>query len=517
MLSQNQLPYQLKLFLANKNILKVGRAPNVDLSYLQQTCNSSIPFAGGVDLAKMAKERHLITNARSCSLSDLVAVVLHKQLPKNISERISQVWEQETLSDSACDYAALDALASKMIYEQLMVIPIPSPLTEQAAPGMNVLVYHTDRTRIIATGVIAPHPPGSCLDGINVSPTRIVVEVHKVLIPGAIMNQHHKKTLDSFGPPPFKLVCLRSHLRQSTTSLTVMNMPPPTETPTATESGTTSSSEVLAISDTTAMDEMVGHLLLDVISNNDVLEPPAARIIDHESQLEGQTMLDNAVSQAKFPEIRSRVLKDVFHVFNMLYIPQGHGLRIEFARALRDAIFIPDKEDKARITAWALQQDPPKTWATLVQQSANWLWKHCKRTVPPPEVLHPLVVDVFRVYGHLKDAKTGLPLFNTAAWGTAKNILEMISKGFISDPPGIALYTQIGIDAKNGHLPVYHCMRGTTSTEGGVHSHLRSRLPTSGVSVQHLLAFLNDFILQDYLLASSTSAKTFGLYLPKSI
>ena len=110
---------------------------------------------------------------------------------------------------------------------------------------------------------------------------------------------------------------------------------------------------------------------------------------------------------------------------------------------------------------------------------------------------------MFYVYEPLKDAKTGLPLFNTAAWGVAKNILDLISKGFVSDSPGIALYSQIGIDAKAGGLPVYPCMRGTNLTDGGVHTHLCSQLPTSGVSVRHFLACLNDFTLRHNLLVST--------------
>jgi len=206
------------------------------------------------------------------------------------------------------------------------------------------------------------------------------------------------------------------------------------------------------------------------------------------------------INSVTFPDIRSRVLKDAFHVFNMLYIPRNHGLRIEFARALRDAMFIPDNDDKQRIIAWGSIQDPPQTWAMIYYQRTAWVKRHCKRIIPPPELLLHLVAKVFCTYGPLKDAKTGLPLFNTAAWGVAKHILELISKGYVSDPPGIALYTQIGVDPKAGGLPIYHCMRGTSITEGGVHTHLRSRLPTSGVSVRHLLACLDDFILRHNLL-----------------
>ena len=88
--------------------------------------------------------------------------------------------------------------------------------------------------------------------------------------------------------------------------------------------------------------------------------------------------------------------------------------------------------------------------------------------------------------------------------GSCKNILELVQKGFLSDPPGIPLYYQVGIDGKTG-LPLYRCMRGTNMTEGGVHTHLRSCLPTSGVSIHHVQCCLLDFILRHNLLVSICS------------
>lgn len=185
----------------------------------------------------------------------------------------------------------------------------------------------------------------------------------------------------------------------------------------------------------------------------------------------------------------------------MFYISAAHGLLQEFAIALRDAIFIPDQQDKARIIAWANTCTPPLSWNDLLFRRTEWLWRRCKRIIPPPEELYPLVSKVFKTYGPLKDATSGLPLFNTAAWAVAKNILELVQKGFLSDPPGTPLYYQLGVDAKTG-LPIYRCFRGTNMTEGGVHTHLRSRLPTSGVSVRHVQFCLLDFILRHNLLVS---------------
>ena len=102
--------------------------------------------------------------------------------------------------------------------------------------------------------------------------------------------------------------------------------------------------------------------------------------------------------------------------------------------------------------------------------------------------------------GSLKDAKTVQLLFNKSAWKSAKNILTLIKIGYLSDPPCIALYYQIGLDSKNGGLPIYRCMCGTNTTEGGVHKPIHSCVLVSGVSPQHLYSCLLHFILRQNLL-----------------
>ncbi|KAG6834894.1 hypothetical protein H0H93_006592 [Arthromyces matolae] len=231
------------------------------------------------------------------------------------------------------------------------------------------------------------------------------------------------------------------------------------------------------------------------------------------SKDEGKQVLE-AISMDWIDHIRSRVLKDPFHVFNMFYISASHGLLRDFAIALRDAIFLWDQADKDCIVAWGKAQSPPLSWDDIRRTRPTWLQQRCKRIIPPPEQLLPVVAKVFKTYGPLKDAKSGLPLFNSAAWTIAKNILLLIQKGHLSDPPGIALYYQLGIDSKTG-LPIYRCMRGTNMTEGGVHTHLRSRLPTSGVSIRHSHLSLLDFIIRHNLLVgtfNSTGKRYVGHY-----
>jgi hypothetical protein len=251
----------------------------------------------------------------------------------------------------------------------------------------------------------------------------------------------------------------------------------------------------------------VAQMLIDQISTNSAGHPAntsetmesaiTSCEIDAASAQAGQNALQEE------PDIwstaRSAVINDAFHIFKRIYIPPTHALSVEFARALRDAIFIPDEDDKQRISAYALTLNPPVSFDALVRTCPAWVWQRCKRIIPPPEKLYPLVKSVFHTYGPLKDAKTGAPLFNAAAWNMAKNVLKLIQDGYLSDPPNIPLYSVIGIDGKNG-LPIYRCCRGTNFIEGGVHTQLRSRLPTSGASIKHVHACLLDFIIQHNLL-----------------
>ncbi|KAJ7868106.1 hypothetical protein B0H13DRAFT_1897262 [Mycena leptocephala] len=183
------------------------------------------------------------------------------------------------------------------------------------------------------------------------------------LVPAAIITTHGKWELSDFGPISFKVVCLRSHLRLST-QLNFPSAIPPTPPP---------STAPLAPSVTTPNGTSPPELTPPLQSGENVL---------------GEAAHNWGVWKTV---IRSRVLKDAFHIFNMFYISVAPGLRVEFARALRDAIFIPDPVDKARMITWGRRQNPGQEWDTLLHSYAQWLWPHCKRIIPPPEELYPLI------------------------------------------------------------------------------------------------------------------------------
>jgi hypothetical protein len=158
---------------------------------------------------------------------------------------------------------------------------------------------------------------------------------------------------------------------------------------------------------------------------------------------------------------------DVWHAMAQIKVPKNHGFRRSFARALRDAMLIPNLDDRKWIEVYL--KSIGSSWDDVLQFNAKWLWKLCKRTIPPPELLYPLATEVYFTYGPLLDSKTNKPLFNPQAWKDAINVLKSIQAGLLSDPPGIPLYFQMGVDKKHGNLPIYQCARGTNNAEGGVH------------------------------------------------
>ena len=200
---------------------------------------------------------------------------------------------------------------------------------------------------------------------------------------------------------------------------------------------------------------------------------------------------------------RSLVLMDIWHAMARIRVSRTHGFRRPFARALRDAVLIPDTQDQQQITAYLVCIG--SSWEEMLQVNPKWLWKRCKRIVPPPEILYPAVEEVYETYGPLLDAATNTPLFNRQAWKDAKNILKSIQLGLLSDPPDIALYFCMGVDKRHANLPIYCCARGTNATEGGVHHSGHRQLPISGGSPRHAVARVQDFVLMHNLNVSEMS------------
>ena len=75
--------------------------------------------------------------------------------------------------------------------------------------------------------------------------------------------------------------------------------------------------------------------------------------------------------------IRSRVLKDVFHLMDQIKVPRSHGLANDFSRKLRNALFVLDDEYKNKVEAILSQNGT--TCDQKLLKNPRWIFRQVKR------------------------------------------------------------------------------------------------------------------------------------------
>jgi hypothetical protein len=164
-------------------------------------------------------------------------------------------------------------------------------------------------------------------------------------------------------------------------------------------------------------------------------------------------------------KLPSRILKDPFHLMDMIKVNLNHGMAKDFSRRFRDCLFVVDPVDKTNVEEYL--NSIGSSWESYLVEKPDFLFERVRRYIPPPDQLLPVVKLFFEKYGPLKCKKTGLSLFNDVAYETANKILKYIELGHISDiQGGPLLYTEKGL-ARHG-LMRYRCSRGTNSVDTGV-------------------------------------------------
>jgi len=493
-------PTALKNFLLNPNILKVGRNIGSDLKRLQHVANNDTPFPNFIDIAQLAKARR-VTKTATLSLAELVAVVLGFRMDKDQDVRVSTEWEAKNLSEKQKNYVSVDAFAHLTIYNRLQEIPEPGELPEKPLPGIAVSLYQEDGQTLIAYGQWSSANSKSKVGNINITKTRAAIDITKVVVKGAILKLH-EQSLESFGQPPFTIVCKRSQLQTSSQEeleqlddndyTTILSQAAAEYPSRQSEGGATDGVEQPNV----IVESWLKHL--EGMDEAEILKEVRAACVNDEARKLCDSIFEK-LSGSPHSVVVTRVLKDAWHAFDLIYISKSHALRKLFARALRDAIFVVNKEDRALVEIYLKAKG--SSWEEKLKYQPKWLWRRVRRTIPPPDELYKLLSAVIKLYGPLEDSATGQPLFNAAAWKSAKNLLKLVQQGYLSDPPGISLYYKIGVD-QNG-LPIWRCCRGTNFTEGGVHHSIRDSFPSSSISAQHAVNRMNIFMLRHNLLVGT--------------
>lgn len=497
--------------MESRRFLKAGVSVTGDLSRLQKALPGTLTPTGAVELANLARAKGLRTKTTGGSLADLAAEFLRCTLPKDVEERQSQSWSDDKLTDAQIQYAALDAWISLELYRVLSAVPDPPPTTLVEADivaGLPVVVLSDDSTLPIARGYIirrGTRTSSSILpdvvNGATLTPAKVLIQVEKVLVPSAKATEHQGRNLRSFDAASFELVVKLPMLRRTSYAPRIFDADGRVTTVAAQDASDEDLSSLIPPSEEVDLAPLSDEI--------DELRGMEDGLSEERSELDiGSLSRDPVAQQAadalgapQAPaQLASRVLKDPFHVMHSIYVPKNHGCRRAFARAFSDAIFIPHAGDKRLLSARYAAQRPPTTFDREVLTRPSSVWSRCRRTIPAPAILVPRLSELFKTYGPLKDAETGKPLFDDRAWSDARKVLELASKGHMSDPVGIDLYLLRGkCGGPDGSLDdgvmLYRNARGTNSLEGGVHQNLRKRFPSygGGVSARHADMFMRTY------------------------
>jgi hypothetical protein len=151
---------------------------------------------------------------------------------------------------------------------------------------------------------------------------------------------------------------------------------------------------------------------------------------------------------------------------------------------LTQAIYQDDPDDLAKLETCCQKLGSSAT--ELLRSNPKKYHLHVRRTIPEPTELSACFEQCMAMYAEVPDVK-GRPLFTEAAKRQHPHVCHSIKMGWVSDPPGIAMYAMLGYDSDSALL-IYKCMRGTSAIES-FHSELSKGLATNNRSVEGIHAW----------------------------
>lgn len=198
-------------------------------------------------------------------------------------------------------------------------------------------------------------------------------------------------------------------------------------------------------------------------------------IEDADKLAENMNEDDMYVVHDDLPEGYRKVLGDIFHLMDRAKLPMHHEYKALFFRSLRAAMFIMVEEDVEDVKS-VLESKPGESWEKMMAFNFRYISQRVRRRVPEPKILYSRMKAVYEFFRDKVDSKTGKILFHETNRNKFENVLEMVKKGYASDPPGMSLYVlktdKYGKPMKDEDgLVLYRSIRGTSNLES-LHQYL---------------------------------------------
>ena len=166
-----------------------------------------------------------------------------------------------------------------------------------------------------------------------------------------------------------------------------------------------------------------------------------------------------------------RVQGDVFHMMKRPRPAAKHSFLDMYAQALSYAFFLRDEDDEQRVyTALRRRDFCNQEIRRLLLKDYNYTMLRIRRRLRPPRILVAWLDAIFTAFGPLRCSKTKKTLLSRKEQAKAKNVLDEVRDGFVSDVHGVelyqALYTPNGTEWRDrDYLPLRSCARGSNNTE----------------------------------------------------
>ncbi|KAI8637805.1 ribonuclease H-like domain-containing protein [Parasitella parasitica] len=324
----DKLPKQLSELIVNPKILKIGKNVNGDLSRFKYFGINYFP--GQLKLGTFCKDKNLIER-RGSSLAEICGFVLKVQLPKTNLIRCGN-WEAQALNEEQINYAALDAWVSLEIYNRFKSMPtVHQKVSGKTRAGSFVAVHleNTAKSSVAALGFLCDNDSSISDEQYEAADTHgaVKMKVVKTMIPGFPLDCYDGLTLSDFTGNPCTMYIKYKYLFTAS--------------------------------------ERVYY------SATKPVEPTQPAITIHNSDEE--------------TPIPSRVLKDGFHLMDMIKISKSHGMHKDFMRRFRDALYVCDQGDKALIETFLLSTGTD--WNTRMLSNPAWVFERVRRFIPKPAKL----------------------------------------------------------------------------------------------------------------------------------
>ena len=130
--------------------------------------------------------------------------------------QVSPRWADVPLPPEFISHAVLDVYAVAEVHQRLLGLEVAQPITAKTPGGTPVALLASDGAEV-AHGIISLERP-QALDGINLTATRAVMTISKIIVPSFLLHaslcqSKHSVSLASLGPPPISIVCNTRNLR----------------------------------------------------------------------------------------------------------------------------------------------------------------------------------------------------------------------------------------------------------------------------------------------------------------